>query len=182
MKSFFLLTWIILIIILPGCNNSNCEDGYDCVKSGTPWRLSVTGFDESIDGLTYLNWATAYLVLDNTNDTILLDAKAFDNDKWDEEIFVPGLSVKNVSVTDIEDPLKINVEIQTPSESSLIGSRGTIFFTFDVIYPDLIGSDDILTRSIHNKLSKFLEDGKYYDHEKEFTYETKIKIIEQKEQ
>jgi hypothetical protein len=133
-----------------GCGPS-CNEEYGCLRSGKRWRLGVTKLDRSVGGLARLNTARALLILDGSNKQIDLLAGPWKNDEWGDHIFT-GISYRGVSLSSIQKDMVVHVEVQTPSDPSLIGQWGRIEYELDVTYPKLNApeNDNIIVRSICN--------------------------------
>jgi hypothetical protein len=145
------LSGILLIVVSFVNCGSGCNDEYGCLQSGKRWRLKVTRLDRSVSGLARLNAARARLILDSSNKQIDLPAAPYDNDEWGDDIFT-GVSYRGVSLSSIHEDMVVRVEVQTPSDPSLVGQWGRIEFQLDVTYPKLNvpENDNIIVRSICN--------------------------------
>jgi hypothetical protein len=127
--------------------DSPCEPQYACITIGQPYWLTFTDLDESVSGLAQLNGGRATIELDGGQSPIVLEVYPFLNDTLTDGIDNFGLTIKGISVTDIHDPMKVHSAIDVPNDTNLLAATGSIAYSLDVTYPQLVDGDNVIIRS-----------------------------------
>lgn len=130
-----------------GCVRRAPENPVWELKVGKIDTLRVKGFDYSIKGFVRVNQVTGYL--EHGRLRIPLEAEPIQKPERDVEWENWGVSLKGIPVVpfSIQEELLLEARVRIPDEAALSGQHANIHLQFDVTFPKLGISDNIVERS-----------------------------------
>ena len=131
----------------------------------------------AVEGLCRVDPVRVRLVLDAADSVpsreVDLDCVERNDDDWSGGIESVGVGVAGLRVDKITKRLKVELRVAIPDDPGLVGRQGRVHVQGVVRYPELVGSEGVLERSLPDGASNL----GYRDAELAFSFEVPVLVL-----